>query len=125
MFGTVFIALILLVLLLFLGWGLRDESTKNPESSSNNYEKPQFKPLTAEEIKDIHSRGKITPAEMVEEWEAHGLCAPGDGMGGASWRCKKFRHNCHDCLVDYANEIGEKVSIKEMMKAQKHPRVIR
>ena len=66
-----------------------------------NYIKPEFKKLTKEEVNDIHKRGKITPEEMVSEWEDFCLCAPGN-----SWfneRCNKFR-TCHDCLVAYANE---------------------
>ena len=41
------------------------------------------------------------------------LCAPGDYAGNAAWRCKKFRHNCHDCLVDYANKRDEYTSFKD------------
>ena len=33
------------------------------------YIKPKFKPLTQEQIDDIHLRGKITPKEKVKEWE--------------------------------------------------------
>lgn len=78
--------------------------------------KPQFKALTAEQIEDIHSRGKITPAEMAKEWESVDLCAPGDAIGSAAWRCRKFKHCCHDCLVDYANEHDEYPSMFEIMK---------
>ena len=81
-----------------------------------NYVKPKFKPLTKEQINDIHARGKITPKEKVKEWEGLDLCAPGDAIGSASWRCHKFDHNCHDCLVDYANEHDEYISIKDIMK---------
>ena len=52
---------------------------------------------------------------MVKEWEGMDLCAPGDAIGSAAWRCKKF-HNCHDCLVDYANEHDEYTSFCEVMK---------
>lgn len=77
---------------------------------------PKFKNLTQEQIDDIHSRGKITPEEKVKEWEGLGLCAPGDAIGSASWRCKKFHSNCHDCLVDYANEHDEYISLHSVMK---------
>lgn len=67
-----------------------------------SYEKPEFTKLTEEEIKDIHSRGKLTQEEKVEEWESMTLCAPGDAIGSAGWRCKKFNYDCHDCLVEYS-----------------------
>ncbi len=81
----------------------------NFKKNNPNYVKPEFKTLTKEEIDDIHNRGKITPEEMVREWEGMGLCAPSDNNRNASWRCKKF-NNCRDCLVDYANEDDEYVS---------------
>lgn len=79
-----------------------EETSKCIEEMSV-YIKPNFKPLTQEQIDDIHSRGKITPEEKVKEWEGMDLCAPGDAIGSAAWRCKKFQ-NCHDCLVDYASK---------------------
>ena len=78
-----------------------------------------IKPLPAEQIEDIHSRGKITPAEKVKEWESLDLCAPGDAIGSASWRCKKFRHSCHDCLVDYASNHEEYTSMFQDIKIVK------
>ena len=74
--------------------------------SEDTYPEPKLKELTAEQIEDIHSRGKITPAEQLKEWEDMDLCAPGDAIGSAAWRCKKFKC-CHDCLVDYANGCDE------------------
>lgn len=59
------------------------------------------KELTQSEIDDIHSRGKITPREKVEEWETLDCCAPGDAMGSAKERCRSFS-SCHDCLLDFA-----------------------
>lgn len=59
------------------------------------------KELTQSEINDLHSRGKITPREKVEEWEGFDYCAPGDAMGSAQKRCKSFP-NCHECLLDFA-----------------------
>ena len=85
------------------------EETEDCMQSEDSYPEPQFKELTPEQIEDIHSRGNITPAEKVEEWEAFGLCAPGDAIGSAAWRCRIFK-NCHDCLVDYANECEEEYS---------------
>ena len=46
------------------------------ELKEQGYVKPQFVELTQEEIDDIHSRGRITPAEKVKEWEDMDLCAP-------------------------------------------------
>lgn len=84
-------------------------------NSKDDYIKPKFKELTQEQIDDIHARGKITPAEQVKEWEGMDLCAPGDAIGSASWRCRKFR-NCHDCLVDYANQHDEYTSFFDILK---------
>lgn len=90
------------------------EAEKKLEESE--YIKPQFKELTQDQIDDIHARGKITPQEKVKEWEGMDLCAPGDAIGSAAWRCRKFHHNCHDCLVDYANEHDEYTSFKDILK---------
>ena len=83
----------------------------NMTSDMTPYEKPILPQLTQEEIDDIHARGKITAAEMVKEYEAWDLCAPGDALGSAAWRCRKFQHNCHDCLVDYVSKQKEYTSI--------------
>lgn len=72
--------------------------------------------LTKEQIDEIHSRGNITPLEKVKEWEAIGLCAPGDAIGGAANRCGEFKHNCHNCLVDYANYKSEYHSTFDNLK---------
>ena len=79
------------------------------------YEHPKFKELTQEQIDDIHSRGMITPEEKVKEWEDLGVCPPGTAIGSAAPRCKKF-DNCHDCLVDYANNREEYKSIFDEIK---------
>ena len=88
---------------------------KTEKIEESGYIKPQFKVLTQEQIDDIHSRGKITPEERVKEWEGMDLCSPGDAIGSAAWRCRKFK-NCHDCLVDYANEHDEYTSFKDILK---------
>ena len=88
---------------------------KEKHNIDENYEKPKFKELTREQIKDIHARGKITPQEKVKEWEGMDLCAPGDAIGSAAWRCRKFK-NCHDCLVDYANQHDEYTSFFDILK---------
>ena len=79
------------------------------------YDKPINIDLTQYEIDAIHSRGKITPAEKVREWEGLGLCAPGDAIGSASSRCKRFK-NCHECLMDYANQSYEYTSFEDTLK---------
>ncbi len=63
--------------------------------------------LTQEQIDDIHQRGKITPLEKVKEWEMFDLCAPGDAIGSAKYRCHYFKGNCHDCLLEYASQRTE------------------
>lgn len=72
--------------------------------------------LTQEEIDAIHAKGKITSAEKVREWESLGLCAPGDTIGSAAYRCKEFNHDCHECLVDYASDSIEHDSIYSDIK---------
>ena len=94
---------------------ITQETEKIEESG---YVKPQFKELTQEQIDDIHARGKITPEEKVKEWEGMDLCAPGDAIGSAAWRCRKFK-NCHDCLVDYANQNEEYTSLFDILKEGK------
>lgn len=59
-----------------------------------------YNSITQEQIDDIHSRGKITSLEKVEECENLGLCAPGDAIGSAKSRCNYFS-NCHECLLEY------------------------
>ena len=109
---TIVITTLVVLTLIFFYFLFEDEKyekEQNEHKSDSNklepsYIKPQFKPLTDEQIKDIHDKGKITPKEMVKEWEGMDLCAPGDAIGSAAWRCEKFHYNCHDCLVDYVNE---------------------
>lgn len=124
---TVFyiIFLIVLSICLMLAFVLDRKTTKKLEEQKvekekrlveSGYVRPTFKRLTQEQIDDIHVRGKITPAEKVKEWEGMDLCAPGDAIGSAAWRCRKFHHNCHDCLVDYANEHDEYTSFRDIIK---------
>ena len=88
---------------------------REKHNTDEDYVKPKFKELTKEQIDDIHTRGKITPQEQVKEWEGMDLCAPGDAIGSAAWRCRKFK-NCHDCLVDYANQHEEYTSFFDILK---------
>ena len=87
------------------------ESLRNEFQRKNNNEEtyvcPTFKKMSKERVNAIHSKGLITPKEIVSEWESIGLCAPGDS--GFNDRCHEFK-NCHDCLVDYANKKEEYMS---------------
>lgn len=99
--------------------GIRPNEKKITESmqdilKEDNYEVHTTKPLTEEQIADIHARGKITPAEKVKELEGLGMCI-GDYAGSAAWRCHKFG-NCHDYLVDYANTKDEHTSFFDDIK---------
>ncbi len=111
--------IIFLVIVFGIYFVLTYQKTKkheNEQQLKENYIKPEFKTLSKEQIENIHSRGMITPSEKVKEWEGMGLCAPGDAIGSAAERCKKFRYCCHDCLVDYANNYEEYSSIFQNIK---------
>ncbi len=99
-----------------------DEESNNCDNYTKEYNQkevvihtPAIKKLTNEKIDEIHSRGKITPEEMVKEWESLDLCAPGDGMGGGSSRCRKFV-DCHYCLIDYANTQDEWIPVTSILQ---------
>ena len=91
-------------------------SSGNPKNVINIRLHPKFTSITQEEIDDIHARGKITQAEKVKEWESLDICAPGDNMGSASWRCRKYHYDCHDCLVAYSSVSKEFYSSQENFK---------
>ncbi len=118
-FVVCFVVFILPVLLtIYLAISSNKEKIDEPKSDEQleeAYIKPEFKPLTEEQIKVIHSKGKITPAEKVEEWESMDLCAPGDAIGSVAFRCRKFGC-CHDCLVDYASNTDEYTSLFDDIK---------
>ena len=122
------IALICMTFDIFIRkWKNRDSKrdTKSPRASKDDTtERTLRNPdgvrvpsmiLSDEEIADIHKRGLITPAEKVAEWESMGLCAPGDAIGSAGWRCQKFA-SCRDCLNDYASSKKEHYSFFKMIK---------
>ena len=94
----------------------KDNQNKTPKID-DDFVKKHLKTynLTEEEVKEIHSHGKLTPKEIVREWESMDLCAPGDFASSAAWRCKKFK-NCHECLLDYANKTREHTSIIDDLK---------
>ena len=83
-----------------------------------------IKELTQEKIDEIHSRGKITMFEKVAEWESFDLCAPGDYIGSAAYRCHTF-NNCHECLLDYASSSIEydKMDFKLILPFDKEEKV--
>ena len=74
---------------------------KEEKSKLKSYDKKTIKPLTDEQRAEIHKRGLITPEEKLKEIESFGLCAPGDAVGSAGWRCHMFECDCHKCLQDY------------------------
>ena len=74
-----------------------------------------YNSITQEQIDDIHSRGKITSLEKVEECENLGLCAPGDAIGSANSRCNYFS-NCHECLLEYYSHCLEYNTISYYFK---------
>lgn len=93
----------------------RSLKTEQQEEEQHEYA-VAYKPLTQKEIDAIHASGRITPKEKVQEWEDMDLCAPGDAIGSAAWRCEKFHHNCHNCLVDYASSKDSWLSFFDVIK---------
>ena len=57
-------------------------------------------------VNEIHSRNMITPYEKVSECEGMDLCAPGDAIGSAAYRCRFFS-DCHECLMEYFSHNNE------------------
>lgn len=95
---------------------LKEIVSANMNYPSMSYEKPILPELTQEEIDDIHSRGKITAAEMIEDCEWINLCAPEvAALGSSTERCKMFQHNCHDCLVDFVKDNKEYYSLYDVV----------
>lgn len=92
---------------------LLKEGEEELVEEKNDYIKPQFTPLTQEEIDDIHRRGFITQEEACREWEEIGICMPGNS--GSNLRCKQFNHNCVDCSIDYSLSKKEHTSIIKIM----------
>lgn len=70
-------------------------------TKTNRELKSNIRELSEEEINNIHSKGKLTPLEIVKKWELFDICAPGDAIGSVAFRCSYF-NNCHDCLMHYA-----------------------
>ena len=76
----------------------------------------ELKKLTEEEINDIHSRGYVTPTEILNEWERLNLCAPNKIN---TERCQQF-NSCHECLVDYASKQDKWFSVLKLLGNPNH-----
>lgn len=101
-----------------------EEDQYEEEIPDTSYVPPVLKDLSPEQIADIHSRGKITPAEYVAQWESTGMCWVISEDKAAPW-CEHFRDshgylNCHDCLVAMANEADEHTSLWEYLQPYNH-----
>lgn len=59
--------------------------------------------ITQEQIDEIHSKGKLTPPEIVQIWESNDLCIEGNRTISSENRCRYFRQNCHECLREIAS----------------------
>lgn len=91
-----------------------EEDQREEESLGAHYVPPVLKELSPEQIADIHARGKVTPAEYVDQWESTGTCwVISEGL--AAPFCEHFR-NCHDCLVAMANRADEYTSLWDYLK---------
>lgn len=62
-----------------------------------------YNSITQEQIDEIHSKGKLTPLEVVQLWESHDLCIEGNKTISSKNRCKYFNQNCHECLMEEAS----------------------
>ena len=92
----------------------QEENALN-QKNNEQYVKPQLKELTQEQIDDIHSRGRITPAEYLEELETQLTDICPVEFSGNNKRCNMFQ-DCHDCLVDIANQKEEWTSNTETIE---------
>ncbi len=62
-----------------------------------------YNSITQEQIDEIHSKGKLTPLEVVQLWEFHDLCIEGSKTISSKNRCMYFNQNCHECLMETAS----------------------
>lgn len=76
------------------------------------YPKPVLKVLTEEQIAAIHEKGMLTPAEMLEEYNAMNYCPFTNGCS----RCYEFE-NCNDCLIDHVNTRDEWMSFVDFAES--------
>lgn len=82
-----------------------------------------YNSITSEQIKEIHSKGKLTPLEAVQLWESYDLCMPSSNNLMNKYRCEFFDYNCHECLMEYAshnleydNFETENIHVKKLKK---------
>ena len=80
-----------------------------------------YNSITQEKIDEIHARGKLTPLEAVELWEANDLCIEGNKNLLSKNRCDFFEHTCHECLTEQASHEleHEKLDLK-IVNEQSH-----
>ncbi len=57
---------------------------------------------TKEFIDEIHSRGELTPFEIVQLYEENDWCCLEEDEKGEKWRCNFFSNDCHKCLLESA-----------------------
>lgn len=62
-----------------------------------------YSSITPEKIEEIHKKGKLTPLEVVQMWESFDLCVEGSKTIFSKSRCKYFKNNCHECLMETAS----------------------
>lgn len=62
-----------------------------------------YSSISQEQIDEIHSKGKLTPLEIVQLWEAHDLCIEGNETIPSKNRCRYFNQDCHECLKETAS----------------------
>ena len=62
-----------------------------------------YNSITQNQIDEIHTKGKLTPLEVVQLWESHDLCIEGNKTISSKNRCKYFNQNCHECLMETAS----------------------
>ena len=83
------------------GWIQVRKNSKNKDREEEKDIGPQLKQLTDEEIESLHSKGLLSPAEQVKQWELLDYCVPSEKSENVTWRCIRFKYNCHECLIDY------------------------
>lgn len=59
--------------------------------------------FTEERIEEIHSKGKLTPLEMVQKLEANHACLEASKGIMRKDRCSFFYNNCCECLLEEAS----------------------
>lgn len=62
-----------------------------------------YNSITQEQINEIHSKGKLTPLEVVQLWESYDLCSESNKTILSKCRCRYFNQNCHECLMEEAS----------------------